>query len=296
MKIFDVFLFCYELDLLEIRLNLLDPYVDYFVISESKQTHSGLEKDLYFQSNKNKFEKFNHKIIHNIIDSPTTEDLSIVSNLYDISHNRYYQQDAYEKDSIKKILEKHCQDDDVIIWSDLDEVPNPDVIESINSFYKDNQVYNFAQENCQGYLNWVETTGTLYSQTKDFDYDTIPKWIGTKMCSYKILKKYTMTQMRRELSHENNSRIYPGGWHWSTVGSIGNLSYEERVYQKIKTTSHSNELMVPNMMDVIRKRISEDRNPLGQDYASYDIIPFNSSNYPKYLIDNADKYTHLIKK
>ena len=46
MKVFDVFLFCYELDLLEIRLNLLDPYVDHFVISESKKTHSGIDKEL----------------------------------------------------------------------------------------------------------------------------------------------------------------------------------------------------------------------------------------------------------
>ena len=48
MKVFDVFLFCYELDLLEIRLNLLDPYVDHFVISESKKTHSGIDKELYY--------------------------------------------------------------------------------------------------------------------------------------------------------------------------------------------------------------------------------------------------------
>ena len=258
MKIFDAFLFCYELDLLEIRLNLLDPYVDYFVICESKQTHSGLEKELYYESNKEKFEKFNHKIIYNVIDAPTEEDLNTVINLYDISHNRCYQQDAYEKDSIKKVLEQYCQDDDIVIWSDLDEVPNPDVIKDIQSFYEEDKVYNFAQENCQGYLNWVETTGNVRSQTRDFEYESIPKWVGTKMCSYKILKKYTMTQMRRELPNENNFRIYPGGWHWSTVGSVGNLSYEERVYKKIKTTSHSSELMVSNMMDVIRKRISED--------------------------------------
>jgi beta-1,4-mannosyl-glycoprotein beta-1,4-N-acetylglucosaminyltransferase len=296
MKIIDTFLFCYELDLLEIRLNLLNSYVDYFVISESEQTHSGLRKKLFYQENKDKFEKFNHKILYNVIKEPNKEDLNIVSNLYDISHNRCYQQDAYEKDSIKKQLEKICEDDDIIIWSDLDEVPNPQVLESINSFYKDDVVYNFAQENCQGYLNWVETTGTLPSQTKDFNYETIPKWIGTKMFSYKILKKYTMTQMRRELSNEKNFRIYPGGWHWSTVGSPGNLTYEERVYKKIKTTSHSNELMVDNLMDTIKKRISENKNPLGQDYALYNTIPFDDENYPKYLLDNKHKYEYLIKK
>lgn len=296
MKVFDVFLFCYELDLLELRLNLLDPYVDYFVINESRQTHSGLEKSLYYENNKSRFEKFNHKIIYTVIDEPTQQELDVVSNLYGISHNRCYQQDAYEKDSIKKVLEKVCQDEDIIIWSDLDEVPNPEVIKSLNSFYNDNQIYNFAQENCQGYLNWVETTGILRSQTQDFEYETIPKWIGTKMCSYKILKKYTMTQMRRELPDENNLRIYPGGWHWSTVGSVGNVPYDQRVYQKVQTTSHSSELVVPDLMNVIKERISQDKNPLGQDYASYAIMPFIYENFPKYLVDNRKDYEHLIKK
>jgi len=296
MKVIDAFLFCYELDLLELRLNLLEPYVDHFVISESRQTHSGLPKNLFYQDNKDKFKKFNHKIIYNVIEEPTKEDLTTVSNLYDISHNRCYQQDAYEKDSIKKQIEKICQDDDIIIWSDLDEMPNPEVLKSLNSFYEKDVVYNFAQENCQGYLNWVETTGMLHSQTKDFDYENIPKWIGTKMFSYSILKKYTMTQMRRELPNEKNFRVYPGGWHWSTVGSPGNLSYEERVYEKIKTTSHSSELMVDNLMEVIKHRISNNQNPLGQDYARYDIIPFTEENYPKYLLDNKNKYEHLIKE
>ena len=55
MKIYDVFLFGYELDLLEIRLNLLDPYVDYFVFSESKWSFSGIDKGLNYENNKDRF-------------------------------------------------------------------------------------------------------------------------------------------------------------------------------------------------------------------------------------------------
>jgi beta-1,4-mannosyl-glycoprotein beta-1,4-N-acetylglucosaminyltransferase len=295
MKVFDVFLFCYELDILEIRLNLLDPYVDYFVISESRQTHSGIEKELYYQNNKKRFEKFNDKIIYNIIEEPLQEDLDVVSKLYDVSSNKFYQRDAYEKDVIKKFLEKHCNDDDIIIWSDLDEVPNPEVLSELNSFYQSDTVYNFAQENCQGYLNWVDTLGITRSQTNDVDFDTIPKWVGTKMCSYQILKKYTMTQMRRELPNENNSRIYPGGWHWSTVGYYKELPFIERAFRKIKTSSHHVEW---NWLtkDIVEKRISENKDPLGRDFTSYTTIPFTSDNFPKYLIENKEKYDYLIKK
>ena len=295
MKVFDVFLFCYELDILEIRLNLLDPYVDYFIISESRQTHSGIEKELYYQNNKKRFEKFNNKIIYNIIKEPLQEDLDIVSDLYGVSSNKFYQRDAYEKDVIKKVLEEHCSDEDIIIWSDLDEVPNPEVLSELNSFYDSNVVYNFAQENCQGYLNWADTLGITRSQTNDVDFDTIPKWVGTKMCSYQILKKYTMTQMRRELPNEKNYRICPGGWHWSTVGYYEELPFIERAFRKIKTSSHHVEW---NWLtkDIVEKRISEDKDPLGRDVNSYTTIPFTSDNFPKYLIENKEKYDYFIKK
>lgn len=295
MKVFDVFLFNGELDLLEIRFNLLNDYVDYFVISEYDETHSGIKKEFYFENNKHLFEKFHNKIIYTKIDSPTQEDLNTVSNLYGLHGYRTFQQDAYEKDSIKKVLEKHCNDDDIIIWSDLDEIPNPDVLKELNSFYDSNVVYNFSQDNFQGYLNWIETTGTIHSQTMDFDCDGRPRWIGTKMFSFSILKKYTMTQMRRELPNENNSRIYPGGWHWSTVGSPNKNSFYERVMRKIKGCSHI-ELNNETLLSQVAKRIEEDKSPLGQDNARYSVIELNKeNNFPEYLIKNKEKYAYLIK-
>lgn len=295
MKVFDVFLFNGELDLLEIRFNLLNDYVDYFVISEYDETHSGIKKEFYFENNKHLFEKFHNKIIYTKIDSPTQEDLDTVSNLYGLHGYRTFQQDAYEKDSIKKVLEKHCNDDDIIIWSDLDEIPNPDVLKELNSFYDSNVVYNFSQDNFQGYLNWIETTGTIHSQTMDFDCDGRRRWIGTKMFSFSILKKYTMTQMRRELPNENNSRIYPGGWHWSTVGSPNKNSFYERVMRKIKGCSHI-ELNNETLLSQVAKRIEEDKSPLGQDNARYSVIELNEeNNFPEYLIKNKEKYAYLIK-
>ena len=69
MKIFDCFRFFNELELLEIRLNLLNEVVDYFVLTESPYTISGNEKPLYYLENKERFEKFNHKIIHSITET-----------------------------------------------------------------------------------------------------------------------------------------------------------------------------------------------------------------------------------
>jgi len=67
IKIYDAFLFFNELDLLEIRLNILNEYVDYFVIVEAVETFSGLPKKLFYEENKARFEKFKHKIIHYVV-------------------------------------------------------------------------------------------------------------------------------------------------------------------------------------------------------------------------------------
>ena len=64
--IYDCFTFFNELDLLEIRLNILDEHVDYFVLAECTETFSGIEKPLYYEENKERFSKWSHKIIHHI--------------------------------------------------------------------------------------------------------------------------------------------------------------------------------------------------------------------------------------
>ena len=136
MKIVDVFPFFNELDLLEIRLNVLDPYVDLFIISEATKTFSGLDKPLYYENNKKLFKKFHKKIIHNIVEDTTPPEL------------HPFDRDIFQKDNIKKVILENISDGDAIIWSDIDEVPNPEAIEELDSYFKDNTIFHFAQENC----------------------------------------------------------------------------------------------------------------------------------------------------
>jgi beta-1,4-mannosyl-glycoprotein beta-1,4-N-acetylglucosaminyltransferase len=219
MKVFDVFPFFNELDILEIRLNVLDPYVDCFILSEATKTFSGIDKPLYYQENKDRFEKFNHKIIHNIVEDTTPPEL------------HPYQRDVFQKDNIKKIILKNISDDDIIIWSDVDEVPNPEAIQDLSSYFEQNAIFHFAQENCMGYLNLVEIGGIIRAMVPDWDYEDRPRWLGTKVFGKSILKKYTLSELRSKQESVNNYRVFPGGWHWSYVGSEG-LSVEERVLKK----------------------------------------------------------------
>ncbi|MFD2145284.1 hypothetical protein [Mucilaginibacter antarcticus] len=143
-----MFPFFNELDILELRLNILDKYVDRFVISESALTFSGQAKPLYFDENKHLFEKFKHKIIHNIVPNGAP----------DIDA---FERDVYQKNSVKTGL-SNCNDDDIIIFSDLDEIPNPDKLKGIFDNIKPDRVYHLAQRNFYFYLNYEEISGSCY--------------------------------------------------------------------------------------------------------------------------------------
>jgi beta-1,4-mannosyl-glycoprotein beta-1,4-N-acetylglucosaminyltransferase len=294
MKVIDVFPFFNELDILEIRLNILEPFVDYFVISESTKAFQGQDKPLYYNENKEKFSKFSHKIIHNIVEEPDEK----VLQSYGAKYNNgvpAQQRDIYQKDIIKEIVLKNSEEGDAIIWGDLDEVPNPDAVQEIPKFFESNTIYHFAQENCLSYINFVETTGLIQSMTLDFDADedTCKKWLGTKLFDRNILQKNTLTQLRSYDTNVKNSRIYPGGWHWSYVGSDG-LTAEERIIKKIEYSSHP-EINNDHIKNKVKYCLENNVDPLGRDFANYKIVEVGD-NYPKYIIDNKEKFDHLIKK
>lgn len=279
--IIDVFPFFNELDILEIRLNVLDPYVDYFVISEAVETFSGLDKPLYFLENQERFSKFTHKIIYNVILDKTDPSL------------HPYQRDVAQKDAIAQVLNDNFTDEDIIIWGDVDEVPNPEVISQIPDCFNDEVIYHFAQDNFLGYLNLQEVSGHIRAMTPDFDPDDFPRWLGTKLFSFKKLNNKTLTELRNFNPNAPNARISPGGWHWSYVGSENQKSVEDRIYTKIECAAH-NELNNEGIKSQVKSLIESNQDPLGRSYAKYEVIPMDD-RFPDYLIENQEKYSYIIK-
>jgi hypothetical protein len=131
-----------ELDLLEIRLNILDPHVDVFVICESPQTFSGKEKPLYFLENWVRFAKWMHKIKH--IVAPRI----VESDSFKIA--------AFQKDFIRNAL-KNCQPDDVIYYGDVDEIWTPQTEEG-----KLRQLCYSYYLNMRSSEDWQGTNRCLY--------------------------------------------------------------------------------------------------------------------------------------
>jgi beta-1,4-mannosyl-glycoprotein beta-1,4-N-acetylglucosaminyltransferase len=161
--IYDCFSFFNELDILEIRLNILDEYVDFFVLGESEQTFSNINKSLVYHENKSRFKRWSHKIIHVI--HPKTNS----TNSFEIA--------AYQKDNLKIGL-NGAHNEDIIYFGDVDEIWKPKQI--------DDKVYNLRQFNYSYYLN---------NRSSE-------EWVGTVVSKYKNIKEGSFNYFRANHTNE----------------------------------------------------------------------------------------------
>jgi beta-1,4-mannosyl-glycoprotein beta-1,4-N-acetylglucosaminyltransferase len=216
-KVFDVFSFFNELDLLEIRLNILDEYVDYFVIVESRQTFSGVDKPLYYEENKERFEKWHSKIIHYVMpdfpqDVEHYQKALRSPNVGDGADN--WLREFYQKEAPIRALENVCADDDIIFVSDLDEIWNP----SIDYKIEDGKVYRPIQTAYPYYLN-------------NRSNQNIGCWTGTRVGTYRTLKHYGCGHFRTEREVQGIP-ILNGGWHFSWTNK--DAKYKAFVYYDVQ--------------------------------------------------------------
>ena len=141
-KIYDTFIFFNELDLLEIRLNMLYNHVDFFVIVEATKTFTGVDKPLFYVENKERFKQFHDKIINIVVDTLPNSFQEMEIKTDDELENSIKQdclttpnvpkgevhwlREFYQKEQVKKPL-LNVNDDDFIFISDLDEIWDPSI-------------------------------------------------------------------------------------------------------------------------------------------------------------------------
>lgn len=298
-KIYDGFLFFNELDLLEIRLNTLNDVVDKFILVESSVTHSGLPKPFYFEENKERFSKFLDKIIHIKITN-TPDDFTIaptsftddyegrvfkqiweyikVSTAFNKITEKHFGRDFYQKECIKLGM-KECNNNDIIISSDLDEIPNPEILQRLDEFFEDTEFYTFCQRAHCYYLNLIQISR---SNNMSFNTEQSTLWNGSRISTYKMIKNYSLNKLRSQ----NNNSIMDGGWHFSFMGGV------DRIKTKLKSYSHqefNNDVVLNNVEHIINA--GTDLFSRGDRIIQVEI----DDSYPEYLVNNLDKYPQLIK-
>lgn len=276
--IYDCFQFFNELDILKIRLNVLSPVVDRFVISEATETFSGLKKPLYYEENKALFAEFQDKIIHVVVE--------------DTPEGGTHERDTFQKNAVTRGL-ADCTDEDIIIFSDLDEIPNPDKIQEILRDFQKDKIYHFAQRLFYCYLNMEEVSGSLLSYAGEFDGVARKKWIGTKMLSYKLLREQNLLlgELRFPERKEIGIRVEDGGWHFGYMGGHGQKDIKKRVQEKVVSAAHQ-EYNSRHVLSNVTDRIKDGKDLFGRN-AQFVRCEIDES-FPQYIREHQKELDFLI--
>ncbi len=276
--VYDCIPFFNEIDILKLRLHILNPIVDKFIIEEATVTFSGEPKELCFEKNKELFKEFLPKIEYIVVDN---------SPVNTTTHLR----DKFQKNALEKGL-KDATDEDVIILSDVDEIPNPKVLKEIIAEFDKDKIYHLAQRMFYCFLNMEEMSGNLLSITGEFPGVERKMWLGTKVFSKKSIPLNGIIELREApVTSPDAVRVADGGWHFGYMGNSGEKDVAKRIGTKVVAAAHQ------EYNDDVLLAEAADRLLLGQDMfgrdAHFERVEVDES-YPEYLLTHRAEYEYLI--
>jgi len=297
MKIYDCFMFYDEDVILDLRLNILNEYIDYFVIVESKFFHNGKERKLRFDIEK--YTKFKDKIIYIIQDNQPS---GIQEIFKDDSHgtisakeiNNALLRENGQRNIISQGL-KMAADNDLILISDVDEIPN---LEKVKLKETKNEILMFVQDIFYYKLNrylpnfqWFGTKGCLKKNLKS------PQWLrNIKNKKYSFLRIDTFFSDKKYI---NKKFINHGGWHFSNLKNAEDLELKLKSYlhhrdyeveelgkEKIEKLMKTNQTIYDMFGDKTSKKYGDDKR------RKLDIYEINK--LPIFIQKNLEKYKNWI--
>ena len=297
MKIFDCFMFYDEDLLLDLRLNILDQHVDFFVIVESKYFHNGKERQLKFDIKK--YKKFENKIIYIVHDNEPAKIHKLNqgddegTKSYKLIINAHLREND-QRNHISKGL-NNAKDDDLILISDVDEIPN---FESIDLKKIKNQIIMFEQTIFYYKLNRYLPNFT---------------WYGTKGCKKKYLKNpqwlrnikskkflfWRLDTLFSDTKYINKYFVNDGGWHFSNLKNAEGLDFKLKSYlhhrdyeveelgiKKIDELIKNNQTIYDMFADKSSKKYGDNKRKKLEKYE------FNC--LPKFIKLNKDRFKEWI--
>ena len=295
MKIYDCFMYFDEEVVLDVRLNTLNEFVDYFVIVESIYTHKGDPRELKF--NHKKFEKFKDKIIY-IVDEetyPQTDEINTEDSEGEKSRKAIFNA-AYRENGQRNLITrglKKANDEDIIMVSDVDEIPKlselnfKNINEKIILFKQDMFYYKFNL-----WLPNLIWTGTKACKKKNL---VNPQWLrNIKDRKYSFFRidtffsktKYTSTKV-----------INDGGWHFSNIKTPKEIEFKLRSYLHHREFD-LNPLSVTQIDEIIKNKqaiydlkVDKTVNKIGNGSI---LKNFDLNRLPEYIVTNKNKFLDWI--
>lgn len=260
MRTIDLFSFNGELDVLEIRLNVLDEVVDEFIICEGDETTAGNPKPRYFEENKERYAKWLHKIKYFIFAPFGDPALRLLADTSPgvPKDMHWWQREYIQKESMRYAL-THLHDDDRVFVGDVDEIWNPSITYPPGRWELQQTVYAY-------YLN---------NRSNE-------PWTGTSLMSYSDIKKDTLDNLRAydpSRAYMHAPIMQNAGWHFTNLGGA------DFIKRKIQSYAHQ-EFNTPEMLATIEGRIARNEDYLGRPFT----LSPDETGLPDYILHNKANY------
>jgi beta-1,4-mannosyl-glycoprotein beta-1,4-N-acetylglucosaminyltransferase len=279
-KVYDCFPFFNELDVLEIRLNELDPVVDHFVLCEATVTHRGQPKPLVFQENRERFARFLPKIIHVVVD--------------DMPQGKFREADFWVKEKFQRMALMRgltsARDEDFVILSDLDEIPSAKAV-AAGIARNDRSVTVFDLVYCCFFVNLINTR--IWQRARMARFGDIrslqmlrsggPQWHPepNQRGLWRRIRHLRRTMLATRLPR-SWVIIEDAGWHFTSLNGLA------AVYEKFNSYAHVRD----DVSELgLARRILRLLEGKGEDGAH--LVPFDE-RFPDYLRANRERFKHLI--
>ena len=298
MKLYDCFQFFDEEMLLDLRLNIMDKYVDKFVITEATYMHNGKSKKLVFDIKK--FNKFKDKIIYIVVDKQPPDIHEIYEKDSDEEDTKGqklilngYKRDNFQREMAQKFL-KNVDENDWIIINDIDEIPN---LEKVDFNKNKNNLILFKQQ--------------IYFYKFNLHYPSSP-WFGSRACMKKNFispqwlrdikqKKYPIWRFDTIFSkkkYQNIKYINDGGWHFT------NIKTPENILKKLLNYTHHDEFERSGIdIKILKEKIADKKaiydHSVDQKSNKWEsrtkLNKIDLNKMPDYLRKNYKKYSAWLE-
>ena len=255
----DCILFNCEVDLLEIRLNVLKDVVDNFIVIESRHTHSGREKEPVLPMHADRFSDF--PVHYALIEQPGG------SRTFEDSFGR----ESEQREASRELLLLHdVTDSDIVLMGDLDEVPDPELLDALVT-----PPETPSRIGMRHFYWWLNA-----EDSKQWDS-------GTVIMSGRdaVIARFDHLRVAPNLPVIPGADWYPsGGWHFSSVGTVPEIVTKLEGFIHVEYGGEVGKSLALNR----RERFQSIH---GQPLRQVEI----DDTFPEYLQDNQDRYSHLIR-
>jgi beta-1,4-mannosyl-glycoprotein beta-1,4-N-acetylglucosaminyltransferase len=297
MKIYDCFMFSDEKMVLDIRLNVLNKYIDHFIIVESKYKHDGTIKGKNF--NLQDFEQFKNKITYIYLDEePKNLLVTDIKGNEDLKnkkllHNTYVRENSQRNMINEGII--NASENDMIIIGDIDEIPK---LEAVNFDNIKNQVLIFKQK-------------MFYYKLNLFYKELV--WTGSRACKKRKLKSpqwlrniknkkyppWRVDTLFSDKKYFNINFIDDGGWHFT------NMKTPEEIFLKLNSFLHNVDFKLSGLnLEDIKKMVKEkkilydhfaDQKKIDKWNSPVVLNPIEISFLPEYIRNNENKFKDWLE-